>query len=216
MRTAVIAGASGLTGKLCLYHLLEHDVYHRVIALVRKPIPVKHHKLQQVVVDFNKPESIQVLADDVYCCLGTTIKNAGSQENFRKVDFEYPLALAKQMLKHGASQFMLVSAMGANKDAAIFYNRVKGETESAISGLGYQAVKIVRPSLLLGSRDEFRPGERAAQVLLKPLSILFAGPLKKYKPISAETVALALVKAALGKDQGIQIYENNLLFELAG
>ncbi len=215
MRTAVIAGASGLTGKLCLYYLLEHEEYTRVVSLVRKPIPIKHPKLEQVVIDFNKPELISVAGDDVFCCLGTTIKKAGSQENFRKVDFEYPLALAKQLLINGAKQLMLISAMGADKKSAVFYNRVKGETESAVSGLGFKAVKIFRPSILLGSRDEFRPGEWVAQVILKPLSVLFVGPLKKYKPVTAETVAMAMVNVALNKDEGVHIYENDRLFTLA-
>ncbi len=218
MRTALIVGATGLIGKACLYHLLDNPAYTKVIAVVRKPLAVKNHKLEQLVVDFDKLKEYQqaLIADDVYCCLGTTIKVAGSQEQFRKVDFDYPYQVAGLALKNGAEQFLLVSAMGADAASSIFYNRVKGELEKAISALGYPYFKVFRPSLLLGHRTEFRAGEQIAKVFMKGLQFLFVGPLKKYKAIEGATVAQAMVAAALLNKRGEVIYQNDQLFELAG
>lgn len=217
MRTALIVGATGLVGKACLYQLLDNAAYTRVLALVRKPLAIKNHKLQQLVINFDElhQQYSEFVADDVYCCLGTTIKVAGSQEKFRKVDFDYPLQLAEMALKNGAQQFLLVSAMGANMDSSIFYNRVKGEVEQAIGDLHYASFKVFRPSLLLGNRTEFRLGEQLAKVLMKGLGFLFIGPLKKYKAIEGVKVAQAMVAAALLNGKGKVVYENNQLFELA-
>lgn len=215
MRTALIAGASGLTGKQCLYQLLENNHYDKVIALVRNTLPLKHPKLQQVIMDYGKPETFAIAADDVFCCLGTTIKKAGSKEQFRLVDYTYPLRLAEQSLAKGARQFVVISALGADATSSIFYNQVKGEMEAALSRLGFESVKILQPSLLLGARNEFRLGERIAQLILRPLGLLFIGPLKKYKPIPALTLAKAMVAVSLNEEKGVRKYENNLLFDLA-
>lgn len=216
MKTAVIIGAGGLVGKACLYGLLEAKEYTRVVAVVRKPLPVKSDKLFQLVINFDHPElhQAELVGDDVFCCLGTTIKVAGSQENFRKIDYSYPLQLAKILLKNGASQFMLVSAMGANSTSGIFYNRVKGELEQAIIGLGFTAVKIFRPSLLLGHRNEFRFGERIAQGIMLVTGWLFIGPLRQYKAIPAATVGKAMVKGALNNVGGVCFYPNDVLFDM--
>ena len=218
MKTALIAGATGLVGKACLYELLESNSYARVTALVRKPIPLKHHKLHQLVVDFDNLHAVkeELFANDVYCCLGTTIKVAGSQENFKKVDYYYPLELAHLTKLNGADTFLLISAMGADAKSSIFYSRVKGEVEQAIDTIGFQLFGIFRPSLLLGDRTEFRLGEQIAKVVMKGLGWLFVGPLKKYKGIQASTVAKAMVNAAsLNRTQGKMIYENDSLFKLA-
>ncbi len=217
MRTALIVGATGLIGKACLYRLLDNAAYTKVIALVRKPLVIKSHKLQQIVLNFDELNLHQheLIADDVYCCLGTTIKVAGSQEKFRKVDFDYPYQLAQLAFENGAKQFLLVSAMGANVASSVFYSRVKGEVEQAISALNYPSFKVFRPSLLLGSRTEFRAGEQIAKVLMKGLRFLFIGPLKKYKAIEGSKVAQEMVSSALLKEEGKIIYENDQLFELA-
>jgi uncharacterized protein YbjT (DUF2867 family) len=218
MKTALIAGATGLVGKACLYELLESNTYARVTALVRKPIPLKHHKLHQLVVDFDNLHAVkeELFANDVYCCLGTTIKVAGSQENFKKVDYYYPLELAHLTKLNGADTFLLISAMGADAKSSIFYSRIKGEVEQAIDTIGFQLFGIFRPSLLLGDRIEFRLGEQIAKVVMKGIGWLFVGPLKKYKGIQASTVAKAMVNAAsLNRTQGKMIYENDSLFKLA-
>jgi uncharacterized protein YbjT (DUF2867 family) len=211
MRTALIVGATGLIGKCCLYELLENTSYTKVIALVRKPLAIKHHQLQQFMVNFDELDTLtnELVADDVFCCLGTTIKVAGSQENFRKVDLEYPLTVAELTLHNGATQFLLVSAMGANAQSSIFYNRVKGEVEERIGALGFRSFHIFQPSLLLGARKEFRLGEIIVKAVMKGLSFLFIGPIKKYKAIPGATVAKAMVTIALQQKEGVYTYESD-------
>jgi uncharacterized protein YbjT (DUF2867 family) len=153
-------------------------------------------------------------ADDVFCCLGTTIGVAGSQENFRKVDFDYPLQVAEICLKNGAQQFLLVSAMGANAASSIFYNKVKGEIENAIDKLNYSSLQIFQPSLLLGNRKEVRVGELIGKVVMKGLGFLFIGPIKKYKAIEAETVAKAMVKAALQAKKEKRVFQSDEIASL--
>jgi uncharacterized protein YbjT (DUF2867 family) len=216
MKTALIVGATGLVGKNCLYQLLETKEYSRVIALVRKPLAIKHHQLEQVIVDFDQLQHYKdkMTADDVFCCLGTTIGVAGSQENFRKVDFDYPLQVAEICLKNGAQQFLLVSAMGANAVSSIFYNKVKGEIENAIDKLNYSSLQIFQPSLLLGNRKEVRVGELIGKVVMKGLGFLFIGPIKKYKAIEAETVAKAMVKAALQAKKEKRVFQSDEIASL--
>lgn len=216
MKTALIAGASGLVGKATVYALLESGIYSRVTVLVRKPMPLKHHLLHQVIVEWNKLENHHndLGADDVYCCLGTTIANAGSKEAFKKVDFEYPLALAKSCLANQSRQFILISAMGANPQSTIFYNRVKGEVETAIKNLGFTSVHIVRPSLLLGNRKELRIGELVAKGIMRIFNFAMIGPLLKYKAIEPKVVAKAMLAIAQQGYTGYNIYENNELFRL--
>jgi uncharacterized protein YbjT (DUF2867 family) len=157
MKTALVAGASGLIGKQCLYELLAEKEYIKVIALVRKELTIKHPKLEQIQMDFDQLVSYTHMfqADDVFCCLGTTMKKAGSQENFKKVDYAYPMALAKAALNNGARQFLIVTALGADKKSSIFYNRVKGDVEESLQLLDYPALHIFRPSMLLGEDRSF-------------------------------------------------------------
>lgn len=210
-RTALLVGASGLIGGHCLDGLLKDDMYNAVNVLVRRPLPHHHPKLKQQIVDFNRlAEHANLMAvHDVFCCLGTTIKQAGSQEAFRRVDALFPLEIARLALKQGARQFLIVTAMGADSKSRVFYNRVKGEVEQKLSAMGYPTLQIFRPSLLLGEREESRPGEDLAKVLAKPLSTLMLGPLKKYRPIEARTVALAMIGNAKKGLKGIYIYESD-------
>lgn len=210
-RTALLVGASGLIGGHCLDGLIKDDTYNAVNALVRRPLPQHHPKLKQQIVDFNRlAEHAGLMAvDDVFCCLGTTIKLAGSREAFRRVDALYPLEIARLALKQGARQFLIVTAMGADSQSRVFYNRVKGEVEQKLTALGYPTLQIFRPSLLLGERGEPRPGEDIAKRLSKPLSLLMRGPLKKYRPIEARTVALTMIQNAKKELKGIYIYTSD-------
>jgi uncharacterized protein YbjT (DUF2867 family) len=218
MRTALIVGASGLVGKACLYELLEAKEYTRIIAVVRRPLAIKYHQLEQLVVDFYQLDRYadQFKADDVFCCLGTTIKVAGSQENFRKVDFDYPVKVAELAHKNGAEQFLIVSAMGADSGSKIFYSRVKGEVEEAVSNLGYPAVHIFRPSLLVGDRREVRAGELIGKYVMMGIGFLFMGPLRKYKAIHGGTVAKAMVKTALKNQHGQFVYQSDRIADIGG
>lgn len=194
-KVALIAGSSGLTGGFLLRILLEAPEYREVIAYVRKPTGIEHPKLREVVMDWEKLDA-PVPADDVFCCLGTTIKKAGSQEAFRRVDYEYPLHLAELQLQGGSQQFLLVSAIGADASSSIFYSRVKGELEDALKKLGYKSLHIFQPSFIAGPRKEKRVGERIGLAIFSFISPLFIGPLKKYAPIPAEHIARAMYRSA--------------------
>lgn len=209
-RKALIVGASGLVGRFCLQALLDELNYSEVIALVRKPIIKTHRKLRTVVTKYLQVDLSSIHADDVYCCLGTTIKNAGSQEAFKKVDLGLVVTVAELMKKQRAEQFLVISAMGANKDSMVFYNRTKGEMEAALQKLGYPCLRIIRPSLLLGPREEFRLGERIGVILTPLLKPFLRGSLNKFRPIEAEKVAQFMVKVAHDVPiSGVHVYESN-------
>jgi uncharacterized protein YbjT (DUF2867 family) len=152
--------------------------------------------------------------DDVFCCLGTTIKKAGSQAAFRKVDFTYAYEAAQLAVQQGAEHFLLVSSLGADANSSVFYSRVKGELEIAIAALPFAAVSIFQPSLLLGERAEFRFGERLAEPLAKVLSVFLLGPLRKYRAIEAHTVAAAMIHVAKSPGKGVTIYESDRIQEI--
>jgi uncharacterized protein YbjT (DUF2867 family) len=203
-RSALLVGASGLVGSHCLDLLTRDPTYERIIVLVRRPIPdVQSPKLEQHVVDFDHLEQLpaSVRAQDVFCALGTTIKQAGSEAAFRKVDLNYPINVAKLMLERGAEQFIVVSSLGANPKARVMYSRVKGEMEAAVSALPYQSIAILRPSLLLGERKEFRLGEELA----KRVGFLMTA---SYKPVHARKVAAAMIQVARQQRPGTRIIES--------
>lgn len=207
-KTALIAGASGLVGSHCLRLLLQSERYGKVIAIGRSLLPLQHPKLEQVLVDFNRLNLYHhsLIADDVYCCLGTTIKKAGSQENFYLVDFTYVKKLATITSANFASQFLVISSLGADPESRIYYSRVKGQMEEAVKPLPFLAVHIFRPSLLLGTRPEKRLGENLAQLIMPRLNFLLQGPLKRYRPIKAEKVAQAMLYAAMQDGAGVCIH----------
>jgi len=204
-RSTLLVGATGLVGAECLALLLGDPAVGRVIVLARRTLEgvSASPKLVAHVVDFDLLESQADLftADQMICCLGTTIGQAGSKERFRAVDFGIPLALAKLGAERGVRHFLLVSSLGADARSRVFYNRVKGELEDALSALRFRSLSIVRPSLLLGDRREFRLGERIAQ----RLAFLMPG---KYAAIRARDVAAALVRLAKEDAPGRRIVES--------
>jgi uncharacterized protein YbjT (DUF2867 family) len=210
MKTALIAGATGLIGSQLLDMLLASDRYAKVIALSRTQIAISHPKFSNVITDFH--QLTEVLAgmkpDDVFCCLGTTMAIAGSKEKFYQVDFQFPLSLATVTLGLGARQYLLVSALGANKNSPVYYNRVKGEVEEAIRKVGFDTFHIFRPSLLLGRRREKRAGEDAAKWVYKVFG--FAIPAR-YKAISSDRVARAMLRLAGQEQHGIFVHESGEL-----
>jgi uncharacterized protein YbjT (DUF2867 family) len=208
-RIALLAGATGLIGNHVLELLLADAAYVKVIALSRKPLVSKHTKLENVLVNIDEWSKLNLLkADDVFCCLGTTIKQAKTKAAFRKVDFEYPVEVAKALKQNGATTFLLVTALGADKNSRIFYNQVKGEVEAAIGELAYTTTHVFRPSLLLGDRKEQRSGEDAAKVFYKIFGWLIP---QKYKGIEAAKVARAMVAEAKSGKQGLHVYESAVL-----
>lgn len=209
-RKVLLAGASGLVGGRILQALLADRTVAKVHALGRRALPVSHPKLQAHVVDFG---NLPVLppADEVYLALGTTIKVAGSQEAFRAVDLSANLATARAAYAAGARRAGLVSAVGANSQSSVFYNRVKGELEDALKALGLTALVIAQPSLLLDYREGLqqppRIGERIAIPVAKLLAPLLPGA---YRPVRAEAVAQALVKT-VPTAEGVVVLPSNVL-----
>jgi uncharacterized protein YbjT (DUF2867 family) len=217
VKNVLLVGATGLVGKVLLYQLIENERIGIIHVLSRRPLTIKHHKVivhETNFTDLTKDkEAFNV--DAIFCCIGTTIAKAGSQDAFRKVDYDIPVLLSKLGHVTQVPSIHVVSAMGADKNASIFYNKVKGEMEESIMNSGITHVCIYRPSLILGNRNEFRMSELIAQKMLKPLRFLFAGPLAKYKPIEAKHVAKAMLNNFLLNKQGIEIIENDHIFKLA-
>lgn len=208
-RTALLAGASGLVGGHVLQLLLADDAFSRVVTVARRPLSVQYTKLEQRVVDMGALDTLSGLprVDDVFCCLGTTIKTAGSQAAFRKVDYDYVVGVARAGQRAAATQFLLVSAIGADPDSRIFYSRVKGEAERAVRELRYDAVQIFRPSFLMGERREARPAERIGVPIARVVAPLLVGPLRRYRPVHAADVARAMVGTAKKAPPGINVFE---------
>ena len=210
MKTALVAGSSGLIGNQLLSLLLEDSRYTKIIAISRNPLELTHPKLENIVLDFEqlKQHSHALKCDDIFCCLGTTIKKVKTKEAFRKVDFQYPLELARIGKEQGAENYLLVSALGANKNSSLFYNQVKGEVEGAIAKIGIPTLHIFRPSLLVGPRSEQRSGEQAAKWVYKIFGFLIP---TKYMAIESIKVARAMISVAQEKRNGVIIHESKEL-----
>lgn len=216
-RTALIVGATGLVGAALIDILLEQDRYQEVISLVRRPSGKEHPDLREVVTDFDNltPTDHLLKISHVFCCLGTTIKSAGSKEAFYNVDFNYVVNIARIAKNNGASQFNVISSLGANANSRIFYNRVKGEMQEALVKLDYNTLNIFQPSLLLGDRKETRIGENIGKIIVKLIKPVLVGPLLKYRGIHAQTVARAMFNVANEEDMGVHIYPSDLIAKMA-
>ncbi|HYQ44691.1 MAG TPA: oxidoreductase [Polyangiaceae bacterium] len=215
MKTAWIAGASGLVGSHLLALLLDDPQFGAVVSLGRKTLEIANPKLAQRVVDFTALDVSGLAAPEVaFCALGTTIGKAGSQQAFRAVDHDAVLEYAKAALAEGARCFAIVSALGADPRSRIFYNRVKGETESALRQLGFESLIIAQPSLLLGDRAESRPTERALVVA----SRFLGAALKPFaaRPIEAQVVARAVLSIAHDSEPGARSFSSAELQRLGG
>ena len=212
-----MVGGSGLVGRFCLQALLEDPAYGSVISLARRELPIAAHlRFTQKVLPFETLASLDLPPlDDVFCALGTTIRKAGSQEAFRKVDYDLPLAVADHALKFGARQFLLVSSIGADAASKNFYLRTKGELENALRRLPFTTLHIFRPSFLMGKREESRLGESIAVPLAKVLQFLLIGGLRRYRPIAARNVGRAMVAAAKAEKKGPFVWQFDEINRLA-
>ena len=208
-KTALLAGATGLVGSALLPMLLASERYAKVIVVGRRPVEVQHPKLTQVVTDLGQLEAerLRLIADDVYCCLGTTMRQAGSKEAFYEVDFMYVVKLAAVTAGNFAAQFLVVSAIGADTESAFYYSKVKGEMEAAVRQTPFRAIHIFRPSLLLGTRAKPRLGERLGGWVLKLVGPLLRGSWQKYRAISDVAVARAMLAAAAEDGGGVRVHE---------
>lgn len=200
----MVMGATGLTGRLVVEKLLVRSDITSVVVPVRRSLGLDAPKLVEHVIDFEQLEAHAGIfeVDALVCCLGTTIKKAGSKEAFRKVDYGFALKAAELARKGGAQAMILMSAVGASVGSPVFYSRVKGELEEAVRGLGFTYLSIYHPSLLLGDRKEHRAGESLGMAVMPVANHALIGPLRKYRGIEAETVATAMVHELAELAQG--------------
>ncbi len=210
-RTALIAGATGLVGAELLDLLLADPLVARVHSLVRRPSGRANEALAEHVVDFGtlSATSLEPPVDEAYCCLGTTMRAAGSRDAFRRVDFEFVMAFARLALGLGACSLTVISSLGADPESRSFYLRTKGEVERELIALGLPSLGIVRPSLLLGQRRELRIGERAGELGLRLASPLLKGSLARYRPVHARMVARAMVDLGRRGEPGVHVLESD-------
>src|SRR3546814_399229 len=201
-RSALVAGASGLVGRQVVARLLRDPAYAQVCVLTRRPLDIKDPRLKTLISDFSDLGALgtALAADDIYCCLGTTLRRAGSKAAFADVDERMVVDLARATAAAGAQQFLVVSAIGANEHALAFYSRVKGRMEKTVSALDFAAVHIFQPSLLLGERSEHRAGEAVAQKLAPLLSRITRGPFRRYQ--RSEERRVGKEWAGKGKSRG--------------
>lgn len=211
MSSALVIGATGLVGGLCIEALLASNEYETVRVLTRRALPIENDRIDARVVSFDRLEDYKELfaVDAVFCCLGTTMKKAKSKEAFKMVDMEYPVQAAEISAEMGVKQFLMVSAMGADAKSAFFYNQVKGETENRIRQLDLETIAFFRPSLILGQRGEKRFGEDLAKWFFKFLNPLLVGPLKKFGAIEASSIAGSMVRFSTQGKKGIHIIESH-------
>lgn len=218
-RRTLVAGATGLVGRHLIRQLIADASCSKIVALTRRPFDEpSSSKLDVVDANFDALESALqgVAVEDAYCALGTTIKLAGSQAAFRKVDHDYIVAFAHAAKAAGAKRFMLVSAIGADPASSIFYSRVKGETERDVEAVGFETLHIFRPGILLGERADRRPLEQIGMELSPFLNALMLGPARPYRAIAAETVARAMRAAAASDLAGSHIHTYDAMNRLAG
>ena len=207
---ATLVGATGLIGNHLLQELLGDDYFDTVRILIRRPIDITHQKLEKKIIDFNDSDSLLVAmsnSDTLFCAIGTTQKKVkGDKDAYRKIDFDIPVKLAKFCKMTGCEKFILVSSAGANSRSTNFYQRLKGETDEAVKQFGPKSIHIMRPSLLLGERKEFRLGENIGKALMTSLSFLIPA---KYKAIQARDVARVMLALSRKNEEGYFIHENS-------
>ena len=207
-RIALVAGATGLVGQSLVQRLLASGAYDRIKLLTRRPLAFDDGRIENLITDYSDLAALgnKLKADDVFCCLGTTLKKAGSRAAFEKVDYQMVIDLARAAHAKGAKQFLVVSAAGTAEHSPSFYSRVKAKMERDVAAVGYAAVHVVRPSLLLGARDESRPAEKISQMIMPLFNPLLIGKMKKYRAVSGEDVAEALLQLARRETRGVHIH----------
>lgn len=214
--TALVFGANGLTGNFVMEHLIGDPTYNTIKIFIRKELNIQHGKVRQVVFSSENIEQVssELIGDHLFCCIGTTIKKAGSKEVFYKTDHDLVERIAKIASSNKVKSFVVISSIGARDNSSNFYLSTKGKMEESIKTFYFNNLSIVRPSILLGIRQERRILEDSGKLLIRIFSPLLIGRTKKYKPIHASTVAKAMIK--LAKDfKGTNIIESDQLETLA-
>jgi uncharacterized protein YbjT (DUF2867 family) len=217
IRNALIAGATGLVGNELISLLVKTEYYNSIHVIARRPYDLEHLKITSHTIDFERIGSFKPNAfiHDIFICLGTTMKKAGSREAFRKVDYDYVVELAKWAHGNKAERLSVISSVGANSSSGNFYLQTKGQMEEALLKLHLPHLIILRPSLLLGKRKEFRIGESMGAIFMQPLSYLMIGKMNKYRPIQARKVAHALFYHTIHATEATQIIENDMLSDFS-
>ena len=215
-KIAAVFGATGLVGKELVFQLVQSDEYHKIMVFNRSQQNYGSPKIEEFIIDEQDFESIgnKVIADDLYCCIGTTMKKAGSKNAFEKVDYEIPVWLAKIAEKNGINKLLIVSSVGANPKSKNFYLSTKGKMEQEVLKYNIPEIYFFRPSMLLGSRDESRFSEMMGQKVMKLSDFLMVGKLKKYKAIPASTVAQAMQKVSK-ENYSKYFFESNEIWSIA-
>ena len=209
MKTAIIIGATGLIGGTLVEQILNNLAYSKVTLLLRKPLNIKHSKLIQEIIDFDKPDVSKIMGDDLFCAMGTTLAKAGLKEAQYKIDCIYPYEIGKIAKTNGVKQYILVSSLGADFQSSNFYLRTKGDLEQKIKSLDFQNFVSLRPSVLLGDRKEVRLGEKMAVIFMKLLNPLMLGGLRKYRGIEASKVAKSMQSFANQGFMGVHFIESD-------
>lgn len=216
-KTAIILGATGLTGSLLLNKLIDDDAYTCIKLFSRKPSGHSSPKIKEFIGDMLHLENFKAdfIADEVFCCIGTTAAKTKDKEMYKAIDMGIPTAAAKLSKQNNIPVFLVISAMGANAKSNIFYNRTKGQMEEAVLSQQIPVTHILRPSLIIGNRSEIRMGEKMAAWMMKILNPLFFGKLKKYRSIKAETIATAMHLLTKTKSQMPTIIESDRIQQIA-
>lgn len=216
VKTAIVFGATGLVGNLLLEELINSDGYPAIKIFVRQSTGISEPKVEEIVTDFSNPESLsaRLTGDDLFICLGTTIKKAGSVANMEKIDRDLPVKIAEMAHKNGIKNISVISSIGANENSKNYYLRIKGEMEKGILGLNIENTVIARPSMLFGERKEKRTGEMVGKVVIKAFQPVLLGSLLKYRAIHAKDVAKAMI-LLLKEEKVKKIFESDELQKIA-
>ncbi len=216
LKTALIAGGSGLIGSACVRLLLDHPAYGKVVAVGRRPLELSHPKLEEKIVAFDALGAVPMVAADVaFCGLGLTMAKAGSKEAFYAVDHDAVMNFAYWARGGGADCFCVVSSVGADPDSANFYLQTKGRVETGLKEQFFPRLHVFRPSVLLGERKEFRFLESTAALLLPLAGPAMVGPLRKYRAVRGDAVAAAMVAAAQGDQNGAWVHHYSEIVDAA-
>ncbi|SFS39164.1 NAD(P)H-binding protein [Lutibacter maritimus] len=216
-KTAIILGATGLTGSILLKKLMNDQRYETIKLFSRKKIEGLPKKVTQYIGDVLTLQNFkeEFKADEVFCCIGTTAKKTPNKETYKKIDFGIPATAAKLSKENNINTFLVISALGANEKSAVFYNKTKGQMQQEVLKQNIANTFILQPSIIDGNRNETRIGEKIGLIIFKLIQPLFIGPLKKYKVIKAEEIAQAMLNLANTKTINKNFITSNYIKEIS-
>ncbi|MEL4308833.1 NAD(P)H-binding protein [Joostella sp. CR20] len=212
-KTAIILGATGLTGNILLNQLLNDSRYATIKLFSRNSVNIQHPKLEEHLIDLFELESYQkdFFADEVFCCIGTTKAKTPNQNTYKAIDYGIPVTASRLSKVNGIDTFVVISALGANPNSNIFYNKIKGKMEADVLKTGIPNTYILQPSLIGGNRKEKRAGEQFFKIIMKALNYIMVGPLKKYQSVDPEKIATTMVYLANTNFSSGRIKNNDII-----